>query len=300
MKRVVLLVTGQTEKALGSSLQRVFSNVEFVVRQPWTGFTSNALPEKPLLKCLGDAREETYLEKLVGLLVSEVAPGRRNEKPADMVVLVDDLELCNAGWPERVIGHVRTAVQAYVDHYPWTGATSRERALDQLRTRCSFHLLCPMIESYFFSEAEALTRAGAKRASKFDAAVVDAEQFCADEPEFLLPPNRVNKDSAPQWATDDRAKHPKRYLQFLCDPAGVSLRPYFESDNPRGRPSGEAALRHLDWALVFGNADYVRFIRSLFFDIADALDETEIAERFAGTTHPLTWPPSANNVLRNI
>jgi hypothetical protein len=157
-----------------------------------------------------------------------------------------------------------------------------------------------MIESYFFAEPEALTRAGAKRASNFDAAVVDAEHFCVDEPEFLHPPNRLNKNALPKWATEDRAKHPKRYLQFLCDPEGLSPRAYFEVDNLRGRPSGEAALRRLDWALVFGQTEYVRFIRSLFFDIADALDEAEIIARFAGTTHPLTWPPSANNVLRNI
>jgi hypothetical protein len=126
MKRVVLLVTGQTEKALGASLQRVFPNVEFVVRQPWIGFTSNPLPEKPLLKCLGNAPGETHLEKLIELLVGEVAPGRKNEKPADMVILVDDLELCNVGWPERATEHVRTAVRAYVEHHPWENAASRD------------------------------------------------------------------------------------------------------------------------------------------------------------------------------
>lgn len=43
-------------------------------------------------------------------------------------------------------------------------ATHREhRHVQELSRRCSFHLLCPMLESYFFGEPAALARAGAAR-----------------------------------------------------------------------------------------------------------------------------------------
>lgn len=299
MKRVVLLVTGQTEVALAPSLKQVFPDVDFTVRPPRMGFTSMPLRPTPMLKRLGTAKHDTHIEKLVELLVAEIEPGR-GHKPPDLVVLVDDLELFNVDWHERAVEHVRVAVQAYIKEFSWPSNTSKERAIERLRERCSFHLLCPMVESYFFAESAALKRAGATRASAFDATATDAEQFQVDEPDFLNPPDRFNKDSLPKWATADRAKHPKRYLQFLCDPAGTSQRPYIEADNVQGRPSGEAALRSLDWSMVFAQDKYVQFIRSLIHDLADALHEPAVKARFAGVTHRLTWPPPANNVLRNV
>ncbi len=46
--------------------------------------------------------------------------------------------------------------------------------------------------------------------------------------------------------------------------------------------------------------ELLQFVRSLIHDLADALGEHAIAQRFAGKTHPLTWPPPADCVLRNI
>jgi hypothetical protein len=292
MKRVALLVTGKTEEVLHQSLKRVFpgEGVTFVMRPPREGFTSTPLLETPLR---GTEDKPTAAEKLAQALVAEVDPGRRDEEPPDLVVLVDDLELYNVEWPERAIEYIRTAVSTHVDRR-YSSETARQRALSRVRARCSFHLLCPMVEAYFYAEGAALDRADAKRASMFEAKLVDAESFEVADPDFLTHPDRPKKGDLPPWATPDRACHPKRYLQFLCDPTGKEKRAYKETEG------GRAALRELDWPAVLAPSTHVRFIRSLIHDLADALDEPAIAAQFPGDTHPATWPPCAGNLLRNV
>jgi hypothetical protein len=295
MKRVALLVTGETEEALHQSLKRVFPEVEFVMRPRRDGFTSQPLPSTPLLHAKGTAPRPTNVERLAETLIAEVEPGRRDQKPPDLVVLVDDLEPVNQAWPERAIRHVRAAVEKHLEVHDWPSATARERAYERVRERCSFHLLAPMVEAYFFREPAALTRAGAQRASLFDASTADVEtSFLVNEPDFLAPPDRPAKEKLPPWATADRARHPKRYLQFLCDPTGKKARAYVETNG------GRAALRDLDWPAVLAPQAHVRFMRSLIHDLAHALGQDAVAQRFAGATHPLTWPPRNNRLLRNI
>jgi hypothetical protein len=293
--RVALLVTGKTEEVLDQALQEVFPEVEFVMRPRRDGFTSQPLRSPPLLHALGTAPRPTDVERLASALVAEVEPGRRDQTPPDLVVLVDDLELVNQAWPGRAIEHVRTAVEKHLAQHPWPSASSRDRAYERVRERCSFHLLAPMVEAYFFREPAALLRAGAKRASRFDAAAADVEaSFLVDDPDFLGVPDRPAREKLPPWATPDRKQHPKRYLQFLCDPSGKDARAYVETDG------GRAALRSLDWPAVLAPEEHVRFLRSLIHDLADALGQHDVAERYAGTTHPLTWPPPHDRFLRNI
>jgi hypothetical protein len=270
----------------------VFPAVEFVMRpRQDSGFTSAALSSPPIL---GTADEPTDVEQLAGALIAELEPGRRDAKPPDVVVLVDDLELVNQGQPERAVEHVRAAVLAHIERHPWPSLASRERACERLRARGSFHLLAPMVEAYFFAEAAALMRAGATRTSTVDATATDVERFRVDEPDFLDPPNHRSKHEPPPWATADRARHPKRYLQFLCDPTGKIPRAYVETKG------GRAALRELDWNAVLAPQRHVHFARSLIHDLADALGEPGVTKRFPGDTHPLTWPPPEGNLLRNI
>jgi hypothetical protein len=293
MKRVALLVTGKTEEALHHALKQVFPAAQFVMRERLEGFTSKALPSTPMLHAHDAAPRPTNVERLAAALVAEVEPGRKTEPPSDLVVLVDDLELVNQPWPERTVEHVRAAVSAHVDRR-YASAAARERARARVRERCSFHVLAPMVEAYFFAEEAALVRAGAKRPSKVSATVTDVESFVVDDPDHLGPPNRRSKDEPPVWAIQDRAHHPKSYLQFLCDPTGTARRAYVESDG------GRAALRELDWDAVLAPPAHVRFVRSLIHDVADALGEHDVARRFAGATHALTWPPPRDNLLRNI
>jgi hypothetical protein len=295
MKRVALLVTGKTEEALHQSLGRVFPGVEFVVLPLRDSFTSRPLPATPLLHADGTAPRPTNVERLAQALIAEVEPGRRDQKPPDLVVLVDDLELDNQAWPERAVGHVKQAVRAHLERHAWPSAISRERAYEGVRERCSFHLLAPMVEAYFFREPAALARAGAKRESLFDALAADVERdFLVNDPDFLGPPDRPPKDKCPPWATPGRAQHPKRYLQFLCDPAGTDSRAYVETKG------GQAALRELDWPKVLAPQEHVRFLRSLIHDLADALGEDAVARDHAGETHSLTWPPPSDRLLRNV
>lgn len=304
--RVALLVTGKAEeKALHHSLKRIFPEVEFVMRPRRDGFTSQALPPTPLFlardraprptSSRDRAPRPTNVERLAEALVAEVEPGRRDEAPPDLVVLVDDLELVNQERPERAVEHVRAAVENHLELHDWPSATTRERAYERVRERCSFHLLAPMAEAYFFREPAALTRAGAKRESLFDAAAADVEtSFLVNDPDFLTVPDRPAREKLPPWATADRKQHPKRYLQFLCDPTGKEARAYVETDG------GQAALRDLDWPMVLAPQEHVRFLRSLIHDLAHALGHDTVAERFEGTTHPLTWPPRPDALLRNI
>lgn len=295
MKRVALLVTGKTEEALHHSLERVFPEVEFVMLPRRDSFTSGPLPPTPLFLQRDRAPRPTDVERLAETLVAEVEPGRRDQKPPDLVVLVDDLELANQEWPERAVEHVRAAVEKHLEKHPWPSAAARDRAHERVRERCSFHLLAPMVEAYFFREPAALARAGAKRASLFDASAADVETgFEVNDPDFLAAKDRPARDKLPPWATPDRKRHPKRYLQFLCDPTGKEPRAYVET------AGGRAALRDLDWPAVLAPEEHVRFVRSLIHDLAHALGQDDVAQRYAGATHPLTWPPRPDALLRNI
>jgi hypothetical protein len=82
-------------------------------------------------------------------------------------------------------------------------------------------------------------------------------------------------------------------LRGCCTP-GLRRRPYVETQG------GRDALRALDWGAVLAPPPHVRFVRSLIHDIADALGEHAVAERFAGETHGATWPPRRDNLLRNV
>lgn len=294
MKRVALLVTGKAEEALHHSLKRVFPEAELVMLPRRDGFTSAELPSRPLLHGRGTAPRPTNVERLAAALVAEVEPGRRDQKPPDLVVLVDDLELVNRSRPERVVEHVREAVRSHLERHPWPSAATRERAYERVRERCSFHILAPMVEAYFFAEEAALRRAGAQRPSRVRASEIDLEEFLVQDQEFLAHPDRPAGATLPPWAIAQRAMHPKSYLQFLCDPSGTVARAYVETDG------GRAALRELDWWAVVAPEAYVQFVRSLMHDMADALGQNEVAARFKGFTHPLTWPPRRGNLLRNI
>jgi len=145
------------ERGLASSLKRTFPDAGFTSIR-LDGFTSEALKPEPELG--GDPA--TNLEKLAAELVAAVEPGERG-KPADLVFLIDDLELKNSHQPQVAIHHMREAVRAHLERHPWRTERSRQRAVERIRERCSFHLLSPMLEAYFFGEPAGLRRAEAIR-----------------------------------------------------------------------------------------------------------------------------------------
>lgn len=291
MKRVALIVTGQAEhRALHLSLKRLFQDVQFepMYRE---SFTANPLPEVPAL----EPTRPTLVHKLAGALVAAVDPGRTNE-PADFAVLIDDLELANAAAPERAIRHLRAAVKDYIERQ-WPNADRRDRCSQRVKDRCSFHLFAPMLETYFFGEPAALRRAGATREPSLDA-TRDIEDFETTDAEYLAACPPVAGEGAqarppPAWAFWP-ARHPKRYLQFLCDPSGSDPRAYQETKG------GCEALRTLDWHAVLARRDHVRFGRSFLLDLADALGRDDLVRLWQGASHPLTSHPGRDRVLRNL
>lgn len=298
MSRVLLLTTGQCEhKALGPALRRLFPYAEIDARR-LDGFTSRALTEQPLLA------PGTSLLTLAAEIVAAVQPGERRRPLPDLVLLVEDVELANQAAPQRVVQHLGAAVRAHIERHPWPSEQSRQCAIERVRARCSFHLLCPMLEAYFFAEPDrperpgAPGRAGALRPARFEPASRDVEDFETADEGFLAVPDRscYADGRRAEWSTPDRARHPKQYLRYLCEPdlATTSPRPYKETHG------GCAALQHLDWSVVLQPAAHARFLRSLLDDVADALGERVPIP--AGELHPLTCrkPGQGAYVLRNV
>jgi hypothetical protein len=184
-----------------------------------------------------------------------------------LVVGVDDLELHHTGRLETVATALTQSVVRVLERWSSSEA-KRERLAGAVARRCSFHLLVPMVEAYFFAEAAALTRAGASLPSRFDP-FRDVEDFEVDDPEF---------------GTTDR-RHPKRYVSFL------SQGQYKETRD------GVAALATLDWPTVLVTHAHSQVARALVDDVADFLETDRPAGRLslvtARSTHRL------RRVLRN-
>jgi hypothetical protein len=276
MKRIGLITTGECEhRALPASLRSAFSavNVEFEASLlPVPSITSNYLSYP------GPATGGTKVDKLVASILSTL---ERRDAP-DFVFTIDDLELPNVETPDHVTRLVSDAFRRAL-------GTPTHRELERLGARCSFHLLCPMLETYFFGEPAALVRAGSTRSPILDPSR-HLEDFRSDDEQFLAYPD-VPGHRAHPWRRPDRHRHPKRYLCFLVDPADEMRTVYKESIG------GCRALASLDWAQVFRYAPPgIAFAHALFEDLADALD---VPNPFPGTSHPLTRP-KPGGLLRNL
>ena len=268
MSRVQLIVTGDLEQlALHRSLQRVFPAADFLEPLRLDGFTSARIGDKAQAAVRqAGLHSVPTVRKLAGAMVAEVEPGRRRFEVPDLVVCIEDLELANADQPQVVIEHFLGALRAVMEKGPWGSQASKDRAEERLRERCSFHLLCPMVEAYFYGEAAAPRRAGAVRPNRFATGDADVEQFIVDDPDYQTP-----ADGLRWWAKPDRARHPKRYLDFLCTEPGdltaSSARQYRETDG------GVRALEQLAWNAILALPGHAVFAGSLFADIADGLGE---------------------------
>lgn len=309
MTRVALIVTGDTEfAAMCDSLKRAFPALDFEVHasprgQAMDGFTSNPLrDEEPLLSKLSPDGLEllTPLAKLVDQLLLSVNPGR-NGDPYDYAVLIDDLEIANRSKPELVVEHVRRAVPRRIDAVWPSSEASRQKAREIARSRCSFHLLSPMVESYFFGESAALDRAGrvSGRPSLFDPSAADMEAFLVHDPDYeSVTPGGTKREAKGDWrrSQDQRPHHPKKYVQYLADPDRDGRTLYQEAT------TGRDALKRLDWDQVLRDVRFARTIRSLFADLAQMAQPAPT--RFDvtdGRCSPTTWRYGDRScVLRNV
>ena len=247
MTRVALITTGKCEhRALHHALKRLFPEVEFESLPPdapLNCFTS--IEVRHLSDKNSPTNPDSSIRQLVATMVGAVIPGGIDD-PFNFAFLIDDLELCNDGHPHEVVELVRKAVRSHVEQSKWSLA-KQERVVEAVRDKCSCHLLRPMVEAYFFGDPAALARAKAARPPQLDP-TCDFEQLLATDPEYLAVPDDNDKLKPHNGGTGDRARHPKSYLTFLCDPTLTRKRPYAETKE------GTSALESLDWHAVIQSA----------------------------------------------
>ena len=296
--RVQLIVTGDLEQiALGDSLARLFqragSPIEFLRSAKVNGTTSHPLPDPVLFPSSTDI--PSPMRRMARRIVADATQSRvKGQAPPDLVIGVDDVELANVARPGRVVGWLKRAVLAEVEAmYPSLHAAERVRA--QLRERCSFHLLCPMIEGYFFPDRAALQRAGVAAGIPVRSRNSDVEQFETDDAGFLPIARAENErkhtiERKPWWFEE---RHPKRYLEWLITQSGSI---YEET------LAGVEALKALEWSRAASTPAVTPYLRALVQDIADQFQVPSPLR--AGTPSPWTYPSRAmrdgERTLRNL
>jgi hypothetical protein len=256
-----LITTGQCEHlALPESLTRMFADDDVEFRALFRG------PADSLTSCfVSYPAPRSKAPSIADRLVQRMAAELERRHGPDFVIAVDDLELDNVDTPDHVTGVVRDAVAHAIGDVPTHSQLAR------FRDRCSFHLLCPMVEAYFYGEPAALERAGANASKSLTLVGTHLEDFTSGDMAFITSGGNV--------------KHPKHYLKFLSQ------------DSYKETRGGKSALATLDWAQVFAHQPPgLAFAHALFEDIADALGA---ASPFPGKAHPAT-ERRQNGVLRNL
>ena len=313
--KVAILPTGRTEwHGLAPALGRLFPKQEFYclpteaeVRSdpdhfPYPGFTS-----APLTSAQLDTPPESARE-LVSRAAQE-ALGDRRHAAADLVFIIDDVELPNMAQLDRVVAVMRRAVEGHLSELERVGHHGRTAAV--LREKVSFHLIAPMVEAWFFADDCALAAAGvpAGTAVHFDTAT-DPEAFVtsdpaylhateADCPEWAATPTRRQKKLRPKWlGSQPREQHPKGYLQWLCRAPGErNCTGYSETDG------GNQALGNLSWPAV-GKRHPAHFalLRALVEDLVDGLASDPMFDVGSPHGNPPTTRSGAPReaLLRNI
>jgi len=156
MARFKLIVTGDMEKlALHKSLQRIFSpnkrdGEKVIWEQPRKIQCATSHQLSPTRTPSGP------MKQLVKAMIAEAGIGKKGE-PADLVVVIDDVELGNLGRENIIAAHFQNAMQHELNKY---NTKTIQRYQSILRQKCSFHLLKPMVESYVFGDINALRVAG--------------------------------------------------------------------------------------------------------------------------------------------
>lgn len=289
--RVKLIVTGDMEaRALPQSLQQYFPRERDGDDVIWE--RARKLPCATSHRLSADSTVPSQpMLALARAMLDEAIDGKRGE-PADLVVVIDDVEIFNLGREATIANHFRAAVALGLDQKASSQAT-RERYCQRIKERCSFHVLRPMVEAYLFGDPLALARTGVTVAPSLRHAT-DVEEFEAVDGDWLQKCQLVNHQqnaAGRDWWRDEL--HPKRYLAELIARSGRAT--YDETIQ------GADALQGLNWVSVPKVRSDVAFARALFEDLADWFD---VASPISGTSHPVFYPPVATNrdslVLRNL
>jgi hypothetical protein len=286
-RRVLLLLTGTCERrGLPRALDAAFAHrvdVQFEFYGEHQSFTSESVPIASILQQVNPA-ERGPVDKLASALLDAGL-----ERGCDLAIAVDDLELINAGRAREVRALFRAAVDREVAKFALT-SVERER----IAARCSFHLLAPMVEAYFFGERDAVQRAldhaNAPAGIAWTTSSPSIETFRASDQTYadrvaspdLRKPER-DGDKALAWRAANREAHPKHYMEFLCRHAPLGYR--------EGK-AGVAALEKLDFASVLAAPGGAPLLAELLADLEDGLGLPSVLGSGA--------PPRVPGVLRNL
>lgn len=298
--RVAILPTGRLEwEALPNALERLFPGHTFTSLPsaaevevdpscyPMPGFTGSAL----------NAHHEEDPPPVAVSLVERAYGAVHAGQPEhsfDLAVIIDDLELCNAHQPDRVVRVMRAAALAYLDRF--TSPKMRARVASLLQRSVSFHLAAPMVESWLFGDREALRRAGVPPdATIWFGEADDPEDFLTHDPDYLAAkpadcpallakPTSRQKKLRPKWLGGlPRERHPKGYLQWLARAPALDCCTHYSETG-----SGKEALQALSWAAVLGRPHQLGMLRALIEDLADALGAAPSAPLAPSAAFPLT------------
>ncbi len=294
VKRIRFIVTGDLERAaIVPSVRRFLpaqtwggEPVEWMKPQKLHGATTHRLdPTRP---------PSQPMRQLARAALAEVQYGAQGT-PADLVVVLDDIELHNLDRPAAIGQHFRAAMQAEIEARGHS-ATVEARLRDRLRETCSLHLVPPMIESYLFGDRAALAVAGCADDIAPQLAHADVERFeSTDEAwrpfwEQVNAAKRAEKPPKPWWREQC---HPKHYLEHLVHRSGGLYTEVLD---------GARALAALPWPRLPADTRSLAFARSLFEDLAAFFGVANPLG--AGETCPLTWPDTRVDrrslLLRNM
>ncbi len=266
---------------LPAALGRIFPDHDFFAVPTPQEIESNPerFPYDSFTSCLLTPAHELDPPEAARQLVSRAAQealGDRRREAADIVIVLDDLELVNAAQPDRVTSVFRNAVQLHLADPHILGNTyTYGRTVAALKERVSFHLIVPMVEAWLFADPHALAVAGVSSAAQV-LAEPDLEAFETEDEAYLAATeadcpcwmSTRRKKYRPKWlGTLARERHPKGYLQWLClDGSARSCTTYNEST------SGSEALRDLTWSDVLSRTGApMRYLRALLADLSFTL-----------------------------
>lgn len=275
MARIKLIVTGDMEKlALHESLRRIFPMTRDGEAVTWERprktqcTTSYMLPRQSIAP-------SPVMSTLARTMLDEAGIVPWRPGAADLVVVIEDLELGNLGHEDVVVRHFKAAVEHLLTDFE---TQTQARYRDRLQTRCSFHLFNSMVESYLFGDPDALRTAGVLPGREPRTLDRDVEKFETDDPLWLptcMTENARHLAAGRDWWRHER--HPKRYLEHLTD------HHYDEIEH------GVPALRALRWNSVGRIRTHVRVVRCLFEDVADWFGVPNPIE--PGECHEKLFPP---------
>ncbi|MBK6648460.1 MAG: hypothetical protein IPG42_01345 [Betaproteobacteria bacterium] len=218
----------------------------------------------------------------------------------DLVIVIDDVELGNLGQEGIVVKAFQEAVKAKLDSLRANhSAVNLQRIQLRVHACCSFHLLCPMVESYFCrprnigrwgSSADCKSKLGpSSNVEKFDATPDENPNW-----QTLYRAENARKQLKDTWWRTEC--HPKRYLTHLLSISNVAE--YQET------VLGAKMIEATNWAAVAKSETDSPIVSAFLEDIWDWFGIPPTFGQFLGQSSTATYrvrtTPPNQRLLRNI